>query len=1558
MMSRKKFVPTLEDLEARRVLTGFDFNDPDFVGKQYGGGATAPGEVVMTEWEIDLSFTEFAPAGTFGVASIEVPPTSIFPPAVNPTPALVLNNVNASFDFSGVPFDVPYVEFDYVDAGGFENLDINDVGIYDGELDAIPPNFFPGFLVEVTPGGLGQVRVTSESGEPIKRLVVGGQEFAIDNLLKKEEIPENHEFFDFETTKPGTEYNENNTKPGQVVDRRWEVGLSFKEFTLGRFSNFGSAQIVAPPESLFPAAENPSQSMSLNNINAMFDYTALPFPVGKVTFDYVDLGGQENLDINGIGRYEGELDAIPPNFFPGFTVNVSTTAVRGGVVGSVEICADPGEAIKSMTVGGQEFAIDNVKKQEAEKDPDPDPEDHPYFDFELVEKGTEYNADNTKPGTIVGRRWEVGLSFKEFTLGEFSNFGSARVDAPPESLFPAAENSSQSLSLNNINAMFDYTELPFPVGKVTFDYVDLGGQENLDINGIGRYEGELDAIPPNFFPGFTVNVTTSAVPGGVVGTVEICAAPDQAIKSMTVGGQEFAIDNVKKQEAEKDPNPDPEDHPYFDFERIDKGTEYNENNTKPQQVVARRWEVGLSFKEFTLGEFSRFGSAQVVAPPESLFPAAENSSQSMTLNNINAMFDYTALPFPVGKVTFDFVDLGGEENLDVNGLGRYEGDLAAIPPNFFPGFTVNVTTSAVPGGVVGTVEICAAPGEAIKSMTVGGQEFAIDDVKKQEAEKDPDPDPDPDPEDLPYFDFELVEKGTEYNADNTKPGTVVGRRWEVELSFKEFTLGEFSNFGSARVDAPPESLFPAAENSSQSLSLNNINAMFDYTELPFPVGKVTFDYVDLGGQENLDINGIGRYEGELDAIPPNFFPGFTVNVTTSAVPGGVVGTVEICADPGEAIKSMTVGGQEFAIDNVKKQEAEKAPDPDPEDHPYFDFESIDKGTEYNENNTKPQQVVARRWEVGLSFKEFTLGEFSNFGSARVDAPPESLFPAAENSSQSLSLNNINAMFDYTELPFPVGKVTFDYVDLGGQENLDINGIGRYEGELDAIPPNFFPGFTVNVTTSAVPGGVVGTVEICADPGEAIKSMTVGGQEFAIDNVKKQEAEKAPDPDPEDHPYFDFESIDKGTEYNENNTKPQQVVARRWEVGLSFKEFTLGEFSNFGSARVDAPPESLFPAAENSSQSLSLNNINAMFDYTELPFPVGKVTFDYVDLGGQENLDINGIGRYEGELDAIPPNFFPGFTVNVTTSAVPGGVVGTVEICADPGEAIKSMTVGGQEFAIDNVKKQEAEKDPNPDPEDHPYFDFEGIDKGTEYNENNTEAGQVVARRWEVGLSFKEFTLGTFSNYGFAQVTTPPDSFFPPAVNATQTLLLNNINAMFDYTALPFPVGKVKFDYVDLGGQENLDINGIGRYEGELDAIPPNFFPGFTVTVTTSTASGGVVGTVEICADAGQAIESVTVGGQEFAIDNVMKEESDDPTPKLASFGDFDGDGVVSFLDFLLLAQKFGQEVEPCTNGDTNGDGIVNFADFIALANFFGQQVPPASPAATDNVFQQLGEGTN
>ena len=58
------------------------------------------------------------------------------------------------------------------------------------------------------------------------------------------------------------------------------------------------------------------------------------------------------------------------------------------------------------------------------------------------------------------------------------------------------------------------------------------------------------------------------------------------------------------------------------------------------------------------------------------------------------------------------------------------------------------------------------------------------------------------------------------------------------------------------------------------------------------------------------------------------------------------------------------------------------------------------------------------------------------------------------------------------------------------------------------------------------------------------------------------------------------------------------------------------------------------------------------------------------------------------------------------------------------------------------------------------------------------------------------------------------------------------------------------------------------------------------------------------------------------------------TPALP--GDIDGDGHVSFLDFLTLARSFGRTEATFEVGDIDGDGNVGFLDFVILADNFGR----------------------
>jgi hypothetical protein len=111
---------------------------------------------------------------------------------------------------------------------------------------------------------------------------------------------------------------------------------------------------------------------------------------------------------------------------------------------------------------------------------------------------------------------------------------------------------------------------------------------------------------------------------------------------------------------------------------------------------------------------------------------------------------------------------------------------------------------------------------------------------------------------------------------------------------------------------------PVVFSSGQSLRLNNINLLFDFTHLGFTVRKVTFAYLDLGGYENLAINGGGVYIGELSAAPP-VMTGTNVSVTSMPVPPPIIGKKGNVSVTGANVKSVMVGGQELWIDSVCAQ---------------------------------------------------------------------------------------------------------------------------------------------------------------------------------------------------------------------------------------------------------------------------------------------------------------------------------------------------------------------------------------------------------------------------------------------------------------------------------------------------------------------------------------------------------------------------------------------------------------------------------------------------------------
>lgn len=138
---------------------------------------------------------------------------------------------------------------------------------------------------------------------------------------------------------------------GDVVFTTNNIPVSVHNFNFPAGGGaFNVATIVIPP---IPFGIN--QTISTNNINLGFDFSNIGFTPSEVQFEFIDLGGFENISVNGSLPFSGELSTVPSPM-RGVDIKIFTTPVTGGKKG-IAILSGP---VKNFIVGGQEFWIDRV----------------------------------------------------------------------------------------------------------------------------------------------------------------------------------------------------------------------------------------------------------------------------------------------------------------------------------------------------------------------------------------------------------------------------------------------------------------------------------------------------------------------------------------------------------------------------------------------------------------------------------------------------------------------------------------------------------------------------------------------------------------------------------------------------------------------------------------------------------------------------------------------------------------------------------------------------------------------------------------------------------------------------------------------------------------------------------------------------------------------------------------------------------------------------------------------------------------------------------------------
>ncbi len=156
------------------------------------------------------------------------------------------------------------------------------------------------------------------------------------------------------------------------------------------------------------------------------------------------------------------------------------------------------------------------------------------------------------------------------------------------------------------------------------------------------------------------------------------------------------------------------------------------------------------------------------------------------------------------------------------------------------------------------------------------------------------------------MEFESVPLGSRWGGPEQNfyaPGDVVHIENGIEMSVEWFYLNQFSGFFWAEVIGP--------QNDHQ-LALDNINVMFDLTNVGFDVTSLTVEYMELGGGNNFAVNGgsIMQLSSLMD-LPSNVAGGVTIT-QFELDPQTHRTQITLTGD----LDNLLIGGQELIIDSI------------------------------------------------------------------------------------------------------------------------------------------------------------------------------------------------------------------------------------------------------------------------------------------------------------------------------------------------------------------------------------------------------------------------------------------------------------------------------------------------------------------------------------------------------------------------------------------------------------------------------------------------------------------
>ncbi|MHC5108432.1 MAG: PEP-CTERM sorting domain-containing protein [Planctomycetota bacterium] len=168
------------------------------------------------------------------------------------------------------------------------------------------------------------------------------------------------------------------------------------------------------------------------------------------------------------------------------------------------------------------------------------------------------------------------------------------------------------------------------------------------------------------------------------------------------------------------------------------------------------------------------------------------------------------------------------------------------------------------------------------------------------------------------------------------------------------------------------------------------------------------------------------------------------------------------------------------------------------------------------------------------------------------------------------------------------------------------------------------------------------------------------------------------------------------------------------------------------------------------------------------------------------------------------------------------------------------------------------------------MDFEGPAIGTRYGASAGDLpGDVVLVEDGIQMSVENFTSMSGDFFFDATVGGDYQGFFP-----TTPLSLNNIDTRFDFTGLPLDTALVRLEFREFAGTVDFAINDGPKYVlADMVDLPTDLGNGINAVVGISPQYSSIF----VITITGDDINSIQLGGQEFALDRITAHPVPEPT---------------------------------------------------------------------------------